>query len=635
VIQPYPPPPPPPPSNPYWPQIDPPNTGPQNFTHVLNFQSLNANIAPLSTNNEGSCHPDNLTSLATAATVPKVVYYPATSGKYYAAFNENINHTLNGFWTAADNWRVVWATSTDGRTWNIYPHILFRSTDEVGHCDGGLSNADMLVDNGYFYLFVLEVGTSNIYLFRSQIDQNSTYGFDVTPSSWYVACNPLSNGNYTWKQVTLTGDPDRLDLSPTGLNAYVLMTGKYSRNFVVSRVYQSSNANSPSLYVGIASTGQKYPGHPQSGSQLQVWSTSDLSKPFAFAGNVINPIGLQGGEYGWNLAMTRFGSGYTSEQKVIASNLDLWTTSQEGPPGCQPGANCAGVMNSRVNVKISGDIFGIGVTSIAPSGGSGAVPITITGFNFVSGATVTVGVFSATSVVWQGATQITATTPSLLPGTVADVVVRNPDGTTDTLPAAFVADFSDVPPSAPYYSAVAALARNAITGGCGSGNYCFGSAVTRENMAVFLEKAIRGASFVPPNCQHMYPSAPGYNKFTDVSDGSLTCPFIAQLVADGITGGCTSTTFCPTSATSRAQMAIFVIAALWGNSLVVPTASCPFPFVDVTCPSVTANYVLEATSTESIMVHCQTGSTYFCPSDPVTRADMATFIVNGFNLYSF
>jgi len=50
--------------------------------------------------------------------------------------------------------------------------------------------------------------------------------------------------------------------------------------------------------------------------------------------------------------------------------------------------------------------------------------------------------------------------------------------------------FNDVPVSDPGYQYIAALAGSGITGGCGGGNYCPDSPVTRRQMAIFLAKAL-------------------------------------------------------------------------------------------------------------------------------------------------
>lgn len=54
--------------------------------------------------------------------------------------------------------------------------------------------------------------------------------------------------------------------------------------------------------------------------------------------------------------------------------------------------------------------------------------------------------------------------------------------------------FSDVPTSSTYHTTVARLAGAGITGGCGGGKYCPNAAVTRGQMAAFLNRGLgRGA----------------------------------------------------------------------------------------------------------------------------------------------
>jgi hypothetical protein len=57
-------------------------------------------------------------------------------------------------------------------------------------------------------------------------------------------------------------------------------------------------------------------------------------------------------------------------------------------------------------------------------------------------------------------------------------------------PAPAVATFSDVPTGHPFFRFVEALAAAGITGGCGGGQYCPDTAVTRGQMAVFLSIAL-------------------------------------------------------------------------------------------------------------------------------------------------
>lgn len=52
------------------------------------------------------------------------------------------------------------------------------------------------------------------------------------------------------------------------------------------------------------------------------------------------------------------------------------------------------------------------------------------------------------------------------------------------------ATFGDVPTGHPFFQFIEALYSSGITGGCGSGNYCPDSPLTRGQMAVFLAKAL-------------------------------------------------------------------------------------------------------------------------------------------------
>ena len=50
--------------------------------------------------------------------------------------------------------------------------------------------------------------------------------------------------------------------------------------------------------------------------------------------------------------------------------------------------------------------------------------------------------------------------------------------------------FNDVPTTHLFYQYIEALAAAGITSGCGGGNFCPDSAVTRGQLAVFLSKAL-------------------------------------------------------------------------------------------------------------------------------------------------
>lgn len=79
------------------------------------------------------------------------------------------------------------------------------------------------------------------------------------------------------------------------------------------------------------------------------------------------------------------------------------------------------------------------VSSVSPSSAShgGGTTVTITGSNFDSNATVTIGGTAATSVVFVSASELTAVVPHAAKGGVVDVTVTDPQGGTATLTGAF------------------------------------------------------------------------------------------------------------------------------------------------------------------------------------------------------
>ena len=258
--------------------------------------------------------------------------------------------------------------------------------------------------------------------------------------------------------------------------------------------------------------------------------------------------------------------------------------------------------------------------SIFPTAGEPADPtvITIQGTDFADGALVTIGSAAATNVVVQSATQITATTPPLAPGTINDLTVTNPDATTGTLPRAWVANFLDVTGGHQFHSFVTTLVRNAITAGVGGGLYGVDQPTLRQQMAVFLLKAKHGVCYQPPQCSGV---------FSDVPCSSNFAPWIEALAAEGITGGCGAGIYCPQNPVRRDQMAVFLLKTRYGSSYLPP--DCAGIFDDVPCPGTFANWI-EQLAAEAITGGC--GGANYCPGNPNTRGQMAVFIVKTFGL---
>jgi photosystem II stability/assembly factor-like uncharacterized protein len=183
-------------------------------------------------------------------------------------------------------------------------------------------------------------------------------------------------------------------------------------------------------------------------------------------------------------------------------------------------------------------------------------------------------------------------------------------------------DFLDVPPSNPFHDFVDTIARNGITSGCGGGNFCPGADVLRSQMSVFLLRSEHGPSYVPPACT--------VASFNDVPCSNPFSPWIYQLVAEGITGGCGGGNFCPDDPVFRSSMAVFLLVTEHGTGYTPPACTPPGQFTDVPCPgSGFTNWIYQLVA-EGITGGC-TATTY-CPTQDVSRAQMAVFLVTTFNL---
>jgi hypothetical protein len=193
------------------------------------------------------------------------------------------------------------------------------------------------------------------------------------------------------------------------------------------------------------------------------------------------------------------------------------------------------------------------------------------------------------------------------------------DGVSDEQDDYPLGRFADAPPGYWAFSFIEALARAGITAGCGGENYCPTGPVTRAQMAVFLERGMKGSGYSPP-------AATG-TVFSDVSAGSFAASWIEQLAADGITAGCGNNNYCPASQITRDQMAVFLLRAKHGSTYLPPAATGVFG--DVPTDHWAAPWI-EQLADEGITAGCGSGD--YCPAKAVTRDQMAVFLVRTFGL---
>lgn len=189
----------------------------------------------------------------------------------------------------------------------------------------------------------------------------------------------------------------------------------------------------------------------------------------------------------------------------------------------------------------------------------------------------------------------------------------------------YIRTFDDVTVDHWAFFWIDALYDSGITGGCGTNPliYCPDQSVNRAQMAVFLEKGMRGASYSPPG--------PSGTVFGDVSSDYWAAAWIEQLAADGITAGCGGGDYCPEDPVTRAQMAIFLERAMHWPSAYSPPSGTGSVFGDVG-PSYWAVDWIEQLYSDGITGGCSTSPLQYCPEDPVLRSQMAVFLVRTFNL---
>jgi hypothetical protein len=182
--------------------------------------------------------------------------------------------------------------------------------------------------------------------------------------------------------------------------------------------------------------------------------------------------------------------------------------------------------------------------------------------------------------------------------------------------------FLDVTPWNAFYPFVHTLALNGVTGGCSlvPSSFCAASGVTRAQMAIFLLRSKEGPAYAPPAC-----TAP---VFTDVPCSSPYAPWINELVARGVTSGCGNGYYCPDTAATREQMAVFLLKVQQGPAY-DPPACTTATFSDVPCSSPFAKWVYDLVA-RGVTGGC--GSGRYCPAESATRGQMSVFLVKTFNL---
>ncbi len=111
--------------------------------------------------------------------------------------------------------------------------------------------------------------------------------------------------------------------------------------------------------------------------------------------------------------------------------------------------------------------------------------------------------------------------------------------------------------------------------------------------------------------------------FADVPPEHWAYRFVETIYHEGVTSGCGAAAYCPEQPLSRAQMAVLLLMAEHGPSY-IPPASTGSVFTDVPVDHWAGDFI-EALAAEGITAGC--GGGRYCPDNPITRAEMAVFLL--------
>ena len=151
---------------------------------------------------------------------------------------------------------------------------------------------------------------------------------------------------------------------------------------------------------------------------------------------------------------------------------------------------------------------------------------------------------------------------------------------------------------------------------CDSYRICPNDPIKRWAIAVWLVRVLDGTD----------PEPLGYNRFEDVHPGLQWAAHTERLAELNVTNGCSGerALFCPQQTVTRAQM-----ASLLTRALDLPSGT-PSTFIDVDGQSVHAEDI-DALAATGITIGCNVDGNRFCPDEPLTRGQLASFLRRAIN----
>ena len=164
----------------------------------------------------------------------------------------------------------------------------------------------------------------------------------------------------------------------------------------------------------------------------------------------------------------------------------------------------------------------------------------------------------------------------------------------------------------------------AVGGVAATGVNVSGPTAASATTAALSPGTLNDVTFVNPDTQSATLFAGWFADFVDVPQADIFHSYVENIFRNGITAGCVAGSYCRDAAVTRAQMAVFLLKSKFGAAHVPP--ACGQIFADVACPSLFADWIEELYAL-GVTGGCQASPLAYCPDAPVTRAQMAVFLL--------
>jgi len=193
---------------------------------------------------------------------------------------------------------------------------------------------------------------------------------------------------------------------------------------------------------------------------------------------------------------------------------------------------------------------------------------------------------------------------------------------TETKTSYIVVTFTDVPRQQWAFASICACYNAGIVTGYPGGYYQPALEVSRDQMAVFVSRALAGGDA-------LVPSGPATATFWDVPTDHWAFRYVEYAAENRVVGGYGGGEYRPTETVTRDQMAVFIARALVGGDAFVPPGPMSAIFPDVPTDHWAYNHV-EYIAAEGVTGGYPDGT--YRPEAAVTRDQMAVYMQRAFAL---